>query len=134
MSLLCHQSSPKPISNSPEPELFHWLRLQLKSLSLAGSGYTTLVKTIKLNNCTSAEYNLNRCCSDECRGPTELEASGCLQRKQKRPRKSVMGARCLKTTLVKKIITVQLKITQYRKCCLGLYNLQFLSLHASRLY
>ena len=31
LSLLCHHSTPKPNSNSPEPELFHRLRLQLKS-------------------------------------------------------------------------------------------------------
>ena len=44
MSLLCHHSTPKLNSNSPEPELFHRLWLQLKSPAPAGSGSTTLAE------------------------------------------------------------------------------------------
>ena len=47
----CHHSNPKPNSNSPEPELFHRLWLQLKSPAPAHSGSTTLpVSPIYFNN------------------------------------------------------------------------------------
>ena len=42
MSLLCHHSTAKPKSNSPEPELFHRLRLQLESPAPAPQHWSCL--------------------------------------------------------------------------------------------